>query len=96
MYTRMDTSKLPENLSNYTWEVINRLPDDFVVDSGKEGIETTTIRGTLGKWALTIIYDFFAHPDHIYVKGTSTGLQNKDGNVLLEEFSDCLEVEFRN
>jgi hypothetical protein len=90
----MDTSKVPEEVSQYTWDVINKMPDDFVIEGGTESVESVMIRGKLGVWAITVKYDFVA--DEVHLHAMSTGLREKSGVVKFADFADAIEKEFQN
>ena len=91
----MDLSKVPSDISHYTWEMINRLPSDFILEGGREGVESSTIRGKLDRWAITLIYRFTDDPDTVWLDAVSTAMQQKKGPVKLDELTDAIEFEFR-
>jgi hypothetical protein len=87
----MDRSKIPENISIFTEDVLDQLPDDFIIQGGTEGLTFCTISGAMGEWGITIKYNFNEEIDAVYVKAISVNGQIVEGNVSLNELKKALQ-----
>jgi hypothetical protein len=87
---------IPENPSIFLQRLLNQLPEDFVIDGGNDGVYTSKLRGKLGKWMVTLIYDFNKNDNLVQIAAMDINYNRRQGTCLIDELNTEMTEVFIN